>query len=112
MGLLRMGFVYSEFDNAMISRAKIIKGRWTRKVPWESGGLWRTDMFKSVLNDLRLREAEFVCEGGPRIIIPAEDLRDVLPKLHDHYDGKIWGPFNIDPGASTIDGHSVRMTVE
>jgi hypothetical protein len=68
-------------------------------------------MFKSVLCDERLQEAEFVCVGGPRIMISAADLRTVLPKLHDHYDHKIWGPFNIDPSASTIDGHRVRMTV-
>lgn len=99
------------FDTAMISRARIIGGRWNRRVTWEKDGLWRTDMFKSVLRDERLVEAEFICEGGPRIVIPAKDLRAVLPKLHDHYADKIWGPFNIDPAASTIDGHKVKMTV-
>jgi hypothetical protein len=69
-------------------------------------------MFKTVLKDERLREAEFICEDGPRIIIPAEDLRSVLPMLKDHYNAQIWGPFNIDPNASTIDGHKVRMTLE
>jgi len=96
----------------MISRARITKGRWTRRVPWEKDGVWRTDMFKSVLDDPRLSEAEFVCVGGPRIIIPVEDLRAVLPKLHDHYNGQIWGPFNIDPAAYMIDGYEVKMTVE
>ncbi len=99
------------FDHIMESRGRIIKGRWTRRVPWEKDGVWRTDMFKRVLDDPRLTEAEFVCVDGPRIIIPVEDLRAVLPKLHDHYGGQIWGPFNIDPTACTIDGHKVKMAV-
>jgi hypothetical protein len=48
-------------------------------------------MFKSVLADVRLKEAEFVCKGGPRIILSADDFRAVLPKGNDHYDGKIRG---------------------
>ena len=98
----------------MISRAIIIRGRWTRNIPtaWEKDGLWRTGMFKSVLRDERLQEAEFVCEDGPRVIISVEDLRAVLPKLSAHCGNKIWGPFNIDPAASTIDGHKVKMTVQ
>jgi hypothetical protein len=69
-------------------------------------------MFKSVLADVRLKEAEFICKGGPRIIIPVDDLRAVLPKGNDHYDGKIWGPFNIDTANSCIDGSPVKMTIE
>lgn len=103
--------VVSSWDEAMTSRARIIKGRWTRRITWEKDGVWRTDIFKSVLNDPRLQEAEFVCVGGPRIVIPVQDLRDVLPMLYDHYSGRLWGPFNIDPAASTIDGHPVKMAV-
>jgi hypothetical protein len=69
-------------------------------------------MFKSVLADIRLKEAVFICKDGPRIIVPADDLRAVLPKGNDHYDGKIWGPFNIDTVRSRIDGSSVKMTIE
>ena len=96
-----------------MSRAKIINGRWSRNVPygWKSDDGFRVDMFKSVLGDHRLVEAEFKCASGPGIIISAEDLRRVLPLGHDHYRGKIWGPFNIDAEASTIDGRSVRMQV-
>jgi len=95
----------------MISRAKIIHGRWTGRVTWERGGQWRTDMFKSVLNDERLDEAEFICASGLRIIIPASEIKAVLPNLKDHYHDQIWGPFNIDPASSTINGHKVQMTV-
>jgi hypothetical protein len=94
------------------SRAQILKGRWSRNVTWEKNAAWRTDMFKSVLDDPRLEEAEFICRDGPRIVVPVEDLRAVLPLLHDHYDSKIWGPFDLDPAASTIDGNPVRMAVE
>ena len=96
----------------MISRAKISGGRWTRRVTWEKDGLWRTDMFKNVLCDERLKEAEFICVDGPCIIISAEELRAVLPKLKDRYDNQIWGPFNIDPVSSTINGYKLKMTVQ
>ena len=96
----------------MISRAKIVKGRWSRRVTWEKDGVWRTDMFKSVLADPRLQEAEFICQDGPRIIICAENLRKVLPKGRDHYNGQIWGPFDIDPAVSTVDGCKVEMKIE
>jgi hypothetical protein len=95
-----------------MSRAQIVNGRWSRNVLWKQAGQWRTDMFKSVLADARLKEAEFICKDGPRIIIPADDLRTVLPKGNDHFDGKIWGPFNIDSSNSSVDGHPVRMTIE
>jgi hypothetical protein len=87
-------------------------GRWTRRVVWEKNGVWRTDMFKSVLRDERLKEAEFVCKGGPTVLIQAEDLRSVLPKLHDHYNRQIWGPFDIDPIASTIENYKIGMTLK
>ena len=97
-----------------MSRAKIVRGRWTRNIKrsWEKDGIWRTDMFKSVLADPRLETAEFICEDGPRIIIAAEELRRVLPLGPDHYcGGKIWGPFSIDPRSSTIDGNRVGMQI-
>ena len=96
----------------MRSRAEIVGGVWTRRVTWQQGGCWRSDMFKTVLNDERLQEAEFICEGGPHITIPAADLRAVLPTLNHHYGAKIWGPFNIDPVNYTIDGIKVRMRLQ
>ena len=76
------------------------------------GPVWRTDMFKSVLADERLKEAEFICAEGPTIIVPADDLRTVLPLGHDHYGSQIWGPFSIDPLGKTIDGRSVNMIID
>ena len=98
----------------MKSRARIANGRWTRNVPWgNSSGVWRTDMFKSVLADERLTEAVFVCKGGPTVVIPVSDMRRVLPLGSDHYfESQIWGPFNIDTKRSQIDGHPVTMSFE
>lgn len=99
----------------MRSRAKIINGRWERQIParWKmSGGVWRSDMFKSVLADDRLKEAAFICKGGPTIIVSADDLRRVLPLGSDHYGGQIWGPFNIDPNSKSIAARPVHMTLE
>lgn len=101
-----------------MGRAKIIHGRWTRRINWKwcHNGQWRTDMFKSTLSDSRLKEAEFVCYGKSgkvvkRIVISATELKKVLPNLSDHYHGRIFGPFNIDPGKGLIDGHVIQMEV-
>ncbi len=68
-------------------------------------------MSKTVLDDERLREAVFNCEGGPKITIAAEELRRVLPGGPEHYAGKILGPFTINPARATIDGRAVIMCV-
>jgi len=95
-----------------MTRANIINGRWTRRVPpnWVKDGVCRTDIFKTTLADSRLREAAFVM-GGQTIIIPADDLRRVLTGKADHYGRKIWGPFNIDLQRRTVNGHRVQMQV-
>src|SRR6266849_10774235 len=92
-------------------RARIANGIWTRKVPWEHNGEWRTDTFKSTLSDPRLRFARFVLQGGPTVVIAAEELRRVLAGGRDHYGFEIWGPFNINPRAGTVDGKRIQMQV-
>jgi hypothetical protein len=91
--------------------AQITNGRWTRNVTWERDGVWRTDIFKSTLADPRLQEAQFILRGGPTVIIPATELRRVLVGGTEHYDGLIWGPFNIDPSHRTVEGQLVEMEV-
>jgi hypothetical protein len=94
------------------SRAKIdANGVWTRRVPWERNGQWRTDIFKSVLSDPRLRQCCFVFKGGPTVLIPAAELRRVVEGGPEHYGGMIWGPFNIDPGRGTMNGVKVHMRI-
>ena len=92
-----------------MSRARIVEGTWTRKVPWKQNGDWRTDIFKSVLSDPRLRQCCFVLGGGPTVCISASELRRVLEGGSDHYDGRIWGPFNINPLCNTVAGQKVQM---
>ena len=92
-------------------RAKITNGVWTRNVPWERNGEWRTDIFKKTLSDDRLRFAKFVLKCGSTIVIPADDLRRVLTSGRDHCEDKIWGPFNINPNAGTLDGTKVYMDI-
>ena len=91
------------------SRAKIIEGVWTRRVPWEQKGEWRTDIFKTVLSDPRLKECRFILKDGPTVLIPAGELRRILENGPEHYGGSIWGPFNIDPARNTVDGQKVQM---
>jgi len=95
-----------------MTRAKIVNGRWTRRVSpkWVKDGVWRTDIFKTTPADSRLREAAFIM-GGQTVIIPADDLRRVLAGGADHYGGKIWGPFDIDPRRAEVNGHRVQMQV-
>ena len=98
--------------NHVRTRARITNGVWTRNVPWEKDEEWRTDIFKTTLADPRLRTCRFVLRDGPTVLIPAEDLRAVLEGGADHYTGKIWGPFNINPRERTVDGHPVQMETE
>jgi hypothetical protein len=51
--------------------------------------VWRTDIVKSTLADPRLKEAEFILNGGPTVIIPATELQRVLIGGPDHYNGEI-----------------------
>jgi hypothetical protein len=86
---------------------------WVRRIPkkWIRNGEGRTDIFKSVLSDARLRRCRFVFEGGPTVTITAAELRRAVEDGCEHYDDKIWGPFNIDPRGETLDGHKIEMQV-
>ena len=95
----------------IMARATITNGVWTRNVPWEHNGEWRTDTFKKTLSDYRLRFAKFVLHGGSTIVIPADDLRRAVAGGRDHYADKIWGPFNINPKTGTVDGIKVQMGI-
>ena len=88
-------------------------GLWVRRIPqrWIRRGEGRTDIFKSVLSDVRLRRCRFVFEGGPTVTVWAEELRRTVNDGCEHYDDKTWGPFNIDPNARTLDGHKIEMQV-
>ena len=91
-----------------MSRAKILDGKWTRKVPWKQNGEWRTDIFKSVLSDPRLTECRFVLKGGPTVAISADELRRVLvggPAT----GGKDLGPVNINPVKNIVGGQKVQI---
>lgn len=97
-------------DRAM-SRARIIQGVWKRHVPWKRKGVWRTDIRKSVLADPRLKVAEFHLEDGPVVRVPKSELQRVLIGGSYRYEGEIWGPFNIDPQASTVAEQKVEMDI-
>ncbi len=95
----------------MRSKAKINQGRWVRRVIWRQANVWRTDMFKSVLADQRLKVAEFKLADGPVVRIARSELERALVGGPDHYSGNIWGPFNIDPKGKTLAGRRVQMEV-
>jgi hypothetical protein len=65
-------------------------------------------MFKTVLSDQRLREAEFICNrDSTRIFIGADELRRVLP-LGTLDDRGKW-TFTINAMESKIEGQTVFM---
>ena len=91
--------------------AKIdVQGVWVRNIPkrWIQNGAGRTDIFKSVLSDARLRQCRFVFEGGPIVTISSEEMRRIVEGGHAHYSDKIWGPFTIDPQRQTLDGLKIK----
>jgi len=94
-----------------MSKASIVGGVWQRRVTWEKDGVWRTDMFKSVLADDRLEIAEFLLKDGPTIRVSKKELDRVLLDGPEHYHGQIWGPFDIDPHAKRVAGQKVEMHV-
>jgi hypothetical protein len=95
-----------------MSKARIDRqGVWARNVPWQQNGEWRTDIFKSTLADARLRLAKFNLKGGTVIQIQADELRRLVNTLGDHYGAKIWGPFNLNPVAKTLNRQSIQMEV-
>jgi hypothetical protein len=68
-------------------------------------------MFKTVLDDPRLREAEFICNhDDSRIFILAEELRRLRPLRNLDDRGK-W-TFTINIRDSKIDGRPVAMRIE
>ena len=74
----------------------------------------RSDLDLLVIEpEVKTPMAEMVRLGGVlgELGIAAEELRRVLPLGPDHYSGKIWGPFSIDPRSSTIDGNRVSMRI-
>jgi len=77
-----------------MARAKIEHGVWRRRVPWQQRGEWPADIFKTVISDPSLRECCFILKDGTTVTIPAAELPRILVGGHDHYDAKIWGPFN------------------
>jgi hypothetical protein len=102
---------FEEENVGEISRAQIKEGVWVRNVPWEHERAWRTDIFKTVLGDPCLRVAEFHLRGGPIVRIRKAELERDLIGSKDRYSEKIWGPFNIDPSARTVNGQKVQMEV-
>jgi hypothetical protein len=94
-----------------MARAKIIEGVWERNVTWSKDNEWRTDIFKSTLANPNLETACFILQDGRRILITAEELKRVLVGGADHFDEKIWGPFNLNPISKTLNGANVAMTV-
>jgi hypothetical protein len=94
-----------------MGRAQITNGIWTRNVTWEHNGEWRSDVFKSTLSDVRLKQVRFILKGGPIVLMPASELRRILESGTDHYGGKIWGPFKIIPRTKTVNGQEVQMDV-
>jgi hypothetical protein len=96
-----------------MSRARRIGKVWFRGVPrsWKQRGGWRTDIHKTVLADPTLSHCCFSLEGGPIVVIPVVEVRRVIEGGRERYGGKIWGPFNIDHAAQTIDGQTVTMVV-
>ena len=104
--------MFEESKATEMSRAIITNGLWIRRVPWRKSGQWRTDIFKSVLSDSRLKAARFLLKYGPDVLVSATELRQALEGVRSyHVNNQIWGPFNIDPVERTINGRKVKMDV-
>jgi hypothetical protein len=59
--------------------------------------------------DTRFRRARFVLEGGPTILVSAEDLRQLV--AHRNPRDRSLCPLRINPTESTINGEKVDLQI-
>jgi hypothetical protein len=85
-------------------------GTWTQRVVTHRGPVWRTTIWESSLEDGRFRRARFVLEGGPTIVVSAEELRQVV--AHRNPRHKSLCPLRINPTESTINGEKVEIQTQ
>jgi hypothetical protein len=85
-------------------------GTWTQRVVTHRGPVWRTIIRESSLEDGRFRRARFVLEGGPTIVVSAEELRQVV--AHRNPRHKSLCPLRINPTESTINGEKVEIQTQ
>jgi len=94
--------------------AQISNNIWFRHIhdTWENTSGYRTDIAKSVLNNLTVKQAAFVLDDERALFINMDDLRKALQHCSIRNNGKIVGPFNINPHTSIVNGQHVTIEIK
>ena len=66
-------------------------------------------MHESSITDGRLQRARFILEGGPTILVLAEDLRQVVAHRNPRHGSLC--PLHINPTERTINGEKVDLQI-
>jgi len=91
--------------------SKIQDGTWTHRITTFKDGIWRTIIEKDCLTDDRFQRARFVFDGGPTVLVSAEDLRRVCDVSKAQSElGLYWLYFDLEK--STLNDQSVHFETE
>ena len=91
-------------------KADIQDGTWTQRSVNCRNGVWGAFIFEPWVTDMRFRQARFILEGGPTVLVSAEDLQQVVAGTKRR--GKLAVPLRIDPQKGTINGQKVDFHAE
>ncbi len=86
---------------------EIQDGTWTQRAPRSRNGVWGALVFEPWIADPRFKRARFILEGGPTVLVSAEDLRRVAAGSKKRTEKAI--PLRIDPEKSSINGQPVEL---
>lgn len=95
-----------------MAKAQIADDVWVRRIhdSWANARGWRTDIPKTVLDDLSVKRALFILDDTRGVIVPMDELRRVLAGVRLRPVNNVVGPFNVNPHNSTV--NDVPVTVE
>jgi hypothetical protein len=95
-----------------MAAAQIVGHRWVRQIhdTWANTSGWRTDIAKSVLDDLSVTEAVFVLDDKRALFLSMAELRAAVSDCPIRGTGKV-GPFEVDPQSSRVNGRLVKIEV-
>jgi hypothetical protein len=82
-------------------------GTWTHRALSRKPGIWSALICEPWVTDARFRQARFILDGGPTVLVSAEDLRRVVAGTRRR--GKVAVPLRIHPEKGTINGQTVEL---
>ena len=92
-----------------MKKDEIEDGTWTRKLLRYGDAIWKTMIVEENVTHPRFRQARFVLENGPTILVASSELKRVVAGTKRR--GETFVPLRIDLAARTINGQKVEFVV-